>query len=66
MKLAVKIVGLCLLIFALFPQRGFSQAESGTISGVVSDPSGGAVPGATVTAKNLSTNARPRTRRLEL
>jgi hypothetical protein len=35
----------------------FGQAETGTISGVVRDPSGGILPNATVTATNAATSA---------
>jgi carboxypeptidase family protein len=38
-------------------QLTFGQAETGTISGVVRDPSGGVLPNATVTATNAATSA---------
>src|SRR5262245_48689713 len=45
-----------LLIFVLFPCAVWAQAVSGTIHGVVRDPSDAAVAGATVTARNVNTN----------
>jgi hypothetical protein len=45
-----------LFSFAFGPMT-FAQVESGQISGSVTDPSGAMVPGATVTVKNLGTNA---------
>ena len=54
------LLWLCLLltIFALTPSLTFaqSQANTGTIEGTVADPSGGAVPNATVTLTNVGTN----------
>src|SRR5262245_27044597 len=47
---------LLLLIFLLFPCAVWAQAVSGTIYGVVRDPSEAAVAGATVTARNVNTN----------
>jgi Carboxypeptidase regulatory-like domain/TonB dependent receptor len=38
-------------------QLAWSQAETGTISGTVSDSTGAVIPGATVTAKSVSTGA---------
>jgi len=38
-------------------QSAFGQAETGSISGVVRDPSGGVLPNATVTATNAATAA---------
>jgi hypothetical protein len=50
MKRFVKIAGLLLLIAILFAGgRGYGQKVSGNISGLVTDPSGMAVPGAEVT-----------------
>jgi hypothetical protein len=49
----------CLLAVALLaPAAGFaqSQATTGVIEGTVSDPTGAAVPGATVVVKNTATN----------
>ena len=40
----------------------FAQFESGTILGVVRDPSGGAVPGATVTLENAATGQKLQTK----
>ena len=47
---------LCLLL--LCPQSLFSQAESGRITGTVSDSTGAVVPGAEVTIINVDTNRR--------
>ncbi len=44
-------------ILALAAVFAFGQAETGLISGTVTDPSGAVVSGATVTAKSLSTQA---------
>jgi len=41
-------------------QPAWSQAETGSITGVVTDPTGAVIPGATVTAKSAGTGA-PRT-----
>jgi hypothetical protein len=42
-------------VFLLLPQLLFAQTNAGSLSGVVSDASGGALPGVTVTATNSST-----------
>jgi hypothetical protein len=49
-------LSLVLLSFQ-FSQVAFGQAETGTISGVVRDPSGGVLPNATVTSTNTGTSA---------
>lgn len=49
------------LVFALAAAL-FAQADRGTITGTVSDPAAAVVPGATVTAKELSTAAQYETR----
>ena len=52
-------VFLLVLTSALAPNRlAFSQVTAGAISGVVTDPSGGTVPGAVVEATNLGTNRK--------
>jgi hypothetical protein len=43
----------CILWFPLFL---LAQADRGTITGLVTDPSGAAIPGATITMKNAATN----------
>jgi Carboxypeptidase regulatory-like domain len=54
----LKVIALTLLIGVLaLPSPLSSQLESGQISGSVSDPSGALVPGATITVRNLGTNA---------
>ncbi len=49
------------LFFVLFailvPFSGFAQSSNGSISGSVTDDSGGALPGVTVTATNTATSA---------
>lgn len=57
MKLAVKIM-LSLIVCALTSAVVWGQVETGTISGTVRDTSGGAVAGATVTARNTATSAQ--------
>jgi len=51
-------MGICLWLagqFVLLPTELNAQATNGVISGTVTDPSGAAVPGATVQVKNVST-----------
>ena len=47
-------VAACLLALAF---AAFSQSDRGTITGAVSDPAGGVVPGAPVEARNVATGA---------
>jgi outer membrane receptor protein involved in Fe transport len=49
------LVLFCLGLFLLNPPNSNAQTFRGTILGIVTDSSGGAVPGATVTIKNLDT-----------
>jgi hypothetical protein len=56
MMSTVLSIGISLLGVALATPRAFSQAEQGTITGSVQDPSGAAVTGAKVTATNINTN----------
>jgi hypothetical protein len=46
-----------LALFALPPHAASAQVTTATLSGVVSDQSGGSVPGATVTIRNVDTGA---------
>ena len=46
---------LCVFLFGL-AHSAFGQLDRGTITGVVIDPTGAVVAGATVTATNLDTN----------
>ncbi len=45
------------VVLATLPLAAFAQTESGKISGSVTDQSGGVLPGASVTLKNVNTNA---------
>ncbi|HZT69871.1 MAG TPA: carboxypeptidase-like regulatory domain-containing protein [Terriglobia bacterium] len=49
------LIAVSLLVF--WPARMAGQGLFGTISGVVTDPSGAVVPGATVRVTNVGTNA---------
>jgi hypothetical protein len=57
----IRAAGKLLLVFALcfvaFPVGMHAQQYSGTVTGTVTDSSGAAVPGASVTVTNTSTNA---------
>ena len=50
------------MVFACAPAFAQSQANTGIIEGIVSDPSGKAVAKAQVTITNLGTNFTQRTR----
>src|ERR1700722_20197314 len=55
-KLAKALIGLLFgLLLTAIPV--FGQAEAGSISGTVKDPSGAVIPGATIKIKNLATGA---------
>jgi hypothetical protein len=54
MALLYLVVAVSLLI----PSRGLAQVGSGAINGIVSDSSGGVIPGATITVTNLGTNVK--------
>src|SRR5579883_3304696 len=45
-------------LLAFLPLLAFGQVDTGTIAGTVRDPSGAAVPDATVTVRNASTGAQ--------
>jgi Carboxypeptidase regulatory-like domain len=52
------ILGLLLLLsFALLPEAARAQTVNATISGVVTDPSGAAIPNVAVTLTAVSTGA---------
>src|SRR6185437_562797 len=53
-KFLSKILYVCLAsaVLAMFSGIAFAQSDLGTINGTVRDPSGAAVPNATVTVKN--------------
>ena len=44
-----------LIIFLIWASLGTAQLDTGTISGTVSDQSGGAIPGAAITIRNVET-----------
>lgn len=58
MKAKFSAFGVLMLAFALFAAQGMAQVTQGTITGVVTDPSGAVVPAATVTLLNVNTNVR--------
>src|ERR1700730_3386766 len=52
-SLALVFCGLC-----AFTPLGWAQSTTdGALGGIITDPSSAAIPGATVTARNLATNA---------
>lgn len=52
------LVGIAVFGLAfLAGNSAFAQATTGTISGVVTDPTGATVPGAIATVRSLATNA---------
>jgi len=53
-----KNIGLLLLlvVLALMPVAALAQSSNGSISGTITDDSGAAVPGVTITATNLATS----------
>ncbi len=55
----VSIVGAVLLLSSSVALWG--QADRGTVTGLITDPSGAAVPGATITMKNTATNVEAST-----
>jgi len=57
-KRALLFVILTQIVALILSVGAFGQAESGTITGTVHDPSGAVVVGATVTAKNVATSAQ--------
>src|SRR5437667_1768704 len=50
-----KSVGSGLLLLILFASLSFAQLDTGTISGMVADQTGAAVPGASVAVKHIET-----------
>ncbi|HLK47732.1 MAG TPA: carboxypeptidase regulatory-like domain-containing protein [Bryobacteraceae bacterium] len=52
-----KRIAAWILALALISAAALAQTETGQITGTVLDPTGAAIPNATVTAKDLSTNA---------
>jgi len=56
-KRSILFFGLALAMVVLSCKPAWSQAETGSITGVVTDSTGAVIPGATVTAKSLATSA---------
>ncbi|MGC2329870.1 MAG: TonB-dependent receptor [Candidatus Acidiferrales bacterium] len=56
-KRSILFFGLALVMAALSCQPAWSQAETGSITGTVTDSTGAVIPGATVTAKSVATSA---------
>ena len=54
---AVKSISLAALLMCLLALTAFGQQTTGSLGGIVSDPSGAVVAGATVTAVNTATGA---------
>lgn len=54
-----KFFGIMVLLVAIFVgyQYAWSQTETGSINGIVTDTTGAVIPGATVTAKSVNTGA---------
>src|ERR1700749_4758507 len=57
----IPIVAAVMFVLLLSTGAAFSQVETGQIAGTVTDESGAVVPAATVTVKNLSSNAQRNT-----
>ncbi|MGH8245393.1 MAG: carboxypeptidase-like regulatory domain-containing protein, partial [Gammaproteobacteria bacterium] len=54
----IRRFSLCLLFLALSPPMVPAQGDRGSIAGVVTDPSGGVVPGVTIEAVQQATNLK--------
>src|ERR1700752_76009 len=52
------IVGICLVALLLLVTSALAQTVTGSITGVVTDPSGAVVAGAKVTAENVATGVK--------
>jgi hypothetical protein len=55
MRFTLRNLAVLVLVATFATMFAFAQLEQGSITGVVTDPSGAVVPGATVTAKNAAT-----------
>ena len=58
---SVSFYVLAVLVFVFFAPAARAQTQTGAISGTVTDPSGGAVPGASVTITNEATSVSEQT-----
>src|SRR5580700_2751575 len=58
---SVRVVGVALFVLLLSGLPAFAQLDTGSISGTVVDPSGGAVKDVTITAKETSTGTAYKT-----
>jgi Carboxypeptidase regulatory-like domain len=56
-KRSILFFGLALVMAALGSQPAWPQAETGSIAGTITDPTGAVVPGVNVTAKSAGTGA---------
>jgi Carboxypeptidase regulatory-like domain len=58
MKLrSFNLISFLLLFVLCVSNRAFAQSESGSINGLITDPGGAIIPGATVTVTDLGTNS---------
>ena len=55
------VLSLILIVLCGVSVKCFAQLDRGTISGIVTDPSGSAITGAKVTATNIATNTQSAT-----
>jgi hypothetical protein len=57
MTMASQRLALCLLALLMTGLPAAAQSTTGSIQGIVRDNQGGVIPGATVTLRNIETNA---------
>jgi outer membrane receptor protein involved in Fe transport len=57
-RLSAALLAVCAaLVLSAYPAAAGQQSASSALRGVITDPAGAAIPGATVTAKNVATGA---------